>query len=367
MAIIGVLLIAGIVYFLQGKYFREHWQRGLKVALYFQEKAVRAGGKCYLREEVMNGKRMPLPALQVKFQADSSFRFQEEKNAVTTDYYYRQDLFSVGGRQKVTRKLEFVAGKRGYYQIPQLDVLVKDFLLQSQYSMRMENETALYVYPAKCDTSAFELFYRQIMGEFLARRCMEEDPFAFRGIREYRPKDSMRRVNWKSSARTGKLLVNMFETTFSQQVCILLDGIPRSVFNRKKLQEASISIASSVAGRLLADGIPVSFKTNLTDILTGEVIRVESGSGSRHGECLDRNLARANTEAGGEDFLTIMKQGLEEVGKDVCCIVISGGWNEEMLKEWERLKQSGMELYGILPYCKEEETEIPRGICGWEV
>lgn len=367
MAIIGVLLIAGIVYFLQGKYFREHWQRGLKVALHFQEKAVRAGGSCYLLEEVMNGKRMPLPTLQVKFQTDSSFRFQEEKNAVTTDYYYRQDLFSVGGRQKVTRKLEFVAQKRGYYQIPQLDVLVKDFLLQSQYSMRMENDTALYVYPAKCDTSAFNLFYRQIMGELLAHRCMEEDPFAFRGIREYRPKDSIRRVNWKSSARTGKLLVNMFETTFSQQVCILLDGTPRSVFNRKKLQEASISIASSVAGRLLSAGVPVAFKTNLTDILTGEALSVQSGSGSRHGDCLDRNLARANTETEGEAFLEIMKQGLEEAGKDICYIVISCGWNEEMLGVWEKQKKSGLELYGIFPYCREEKTEIPQGICGWEV
>lgn len=43
------------------------------------------------------------------------------------------------------------------------------------------------------------------------RRSLNEDPARFLGLRAYRPGDSLRRIHWRATARTGSLQVKRFE------------------------------------------------------------------------------------------------------------------------------------------------------------
>lgn len=52
----------------------------------------------------------------------------------------------------------------------------------------------------------------------------------------------MRRINWKSTAKAGKLLVNMYESSFSQEIQILLNGDCRDERHKRELQEMAISL-----------------------------------------------------------------------------------------------------------------------------
>ena len=367
MELVIVLILVCLIYGIQHLYFRKHWKQKLQVGLSFQEKGIPAGEICGLEETIINGKRMPLPALQVKFRTDASFRFAENQNAVTTDYYYRRDLFSVGGKKKVTRCLKFRAGQRGYFQIPEVDILVKNFFLTTQYSLRQTNETALYVYPYKRDTRPFDLLYHQMMGEIIAKQRLEEDPFAFRGIREYRATDPMRRINWKSSARNGSLLVNCFESTTTQTVCILLDGQTQSVYAGRQMQEAAISVASSVARRLLKTGIPVALYSNARDILTKEPIQTESGSHRSHMETIDCKLARIDLKEPMQPFAELIRDTVEQGGNGSCYLLITSDDRQIFRQEYLRQKENGVEIFGMILCESQEQWEPLEGLYPWEV
>ncbi len=367
MELVIIVLLVCQIYGIQHLYFKKHWNRELQVGLTFQEKGIPAGHTCGLEETITNGKRMPLPTLQVKFRTDASFRFAENQNAVTTDYYYRRDLFSVGGKRKVTRCLKFRAGQRGYFRISEVDVLVKNFFLTRQYSLRQANETALYVYPYKRDTGQFELLYHQMMGEMIAKQRLEEDPFAFRGIREYRATDPMHRINWKSSARNGSLLVNCFESTTTQTVCILLDGQTQSVYSGRRMQETGISVASSVAGRLLQTGIPVALYSNARDILTKEPVRIESGSHRSHMESIDCGLARIDLDEPMASFSELIRDSVEQGGNGTCYLVITSDDRPAFRQEYLRQKGNAVEMFGMVLCESRDQWKPLDGLYPWEV
>lgn len=50
------------------------------------------------------------------------------------------------------------------------------------------------------------------------------DGFDFFALREYVPGDTMRTINWKASARSGKMMVNQMERTTAAEVTVLIDG-----------------------------------------------------------------------------------------------------------------------------------------------
>lgn len=367
MIIVIAVIMAVLVFYGEQKYFRKHWDKGLTVDLRFCERGVNAGERCRLEETISNEKRMPLPSLQVKFKTSAAFLFEQDGNASVTDYYYRTDLFAVGGRRRITRTLEFVPSRRGYYVLDSFDVLVRDFLYTMTCSQRGTGETCLYVYPYKRDVSRFDILYRRMQGELLARKALEEDPFAFRGMREYRPTDSMRQINWKSTAKTGKLLVNMYESSYDQEICILLDGSCRYEAHKKEMQEMAISLASSVAAEMLRKGVPVSLQSNMADILTGDPINCQTGNTAHHMDLLDRQLALADAGKLICSFGTLL-QGIGSHGKSArCYLVITPDMTEELLELVEQKREEGEAVYGIL-LCREGETgQAQEGFLYWEV
>jgi uncharacterized protein (DUF58 family) len=78
----------------------------------------------------------------------------------------------------------------------------------------------------------------------------------FLGVRDYRPGDSPRAVHWRSTARTGHLMVREYEEHPSTRVGIVLTGAdhgapPESSF------EALVSAAASIALYALSTGHPL--------------------------------------------------------------------------------------------------------------
>lgn len=85
--------------------------------------------------------------LKVKFQVSRNLRFSDEGDGAVTDKYYRNDILSLGPRQRVTRKIPFLCGARGYYRIRGLDLVAADLFLTREMIAEAEADTTLYVYP----------------------------------------------------------------------------------------------------------------------------------------------------------------------------------------------------------------------------
>ncbi len=78
----------------------------------------------------------------------------------------------------------------------------------------------------------------------------------FREIREYMPGDPMKFVNWKATARRGKLMVNQYEVEGKKAVWIFLDANPYMTFGKsvRNYLECGIEIANALAYYYISRG-----------------------------------------------------------------------------------------------------------------
>lgn len=357
MMLIAAFAFAFAIYYLEIKVYRRFWKKGLSVRLLFLQKGINVGETCILQEMVTNEKNMPVPVLDVKFSTSASFKFEDSSNTNITDHFYRRDMFSLKKYQKVTRQLEFVATKRGYYTIPEIDVLSKDYLFAENFAVKYPNDTALYVYPKKLDTRLLNPFFSQMMGEIVTKQRVEEDLYAFRGLREYRPTDSMRRINWKNTAHSGKMLVNLYETTTTVEVCMLVDGDVRLPFDHDILQEEIISLASSISGDLIKKGIAIHLRTNLKDTISKEPVLVKMSAGKNHIEVIDQAMARVNLKGIDETIYEMAADEIRKNGKNKCYLILASDFSDQFIRMIQNYQREGIAVYAVVPYTGKNMTK----------
>jgi uncharacterized protein (DUF58 family) len=91
----------------------------------------------------------------------------------------------------------------------------------------------------------------------------------FRGLREYEVGDDLRRVHWRSTARTGDLMLRQDEMPWETRSTILLDTRPAS--HQAESFERAVEIAASLANAMCTGRRMVRFMT------TGGVEIVSTG------------------------------------------------------------------------------------------
>ena len=206
--LIGICLLFFLLFVLQKLIYQRLWHKNLTVDICFAREHIFQGEESALKEIIQNRKRLPLPMLKVKFKTDRHLVFGDSvEGARTTDQFYRSDMFRVGGGEKITRTLKFVGGRRGFYEIDGASLVASDIFLTSQMVADRPLHTEIYVYPKPYDSHELRRSLTQLNGEVLSKRHLLEDPFEYRGIREYQPFDDMRSINWKATAKTGELKV----------------------------------------------------------------------------------------------------------------------------------------------------------------
>jgi uncharacterized protein (DUF58 family) len=135
----------------------------------------------------------------------------------------------------------------------------------------------LIVYPRVLPVNTFTIPSKQPLGELRVRRYIFEDPILSMGVREYHYGDSLKRIHWKTSARSGKLVTKVFEPTTSIDLGIFLDVrtvVPPAWGMVSQLHELGIITAASIASQAMAAGYRVGFYVNQTRQYTGERIRL---------------------------------------------------------------------------------------------
>ena len=88
-----------------------------------------------------------------------------------------------------------------------------------------------------------------------SRRSGGRDEFF--GLREYRPSDSMKMIDWKHSARLGKLVSREMTHQTPPRLMVLLDLRGRSISDDDRAAERAISFAASVLCAASGEGFEV--------------------------------------------------------------------------------------------------------------
>lgn len=354
---IGILFF--LLYLLQREIYKRFWRRNLHVNISFAKNYIFQGETSALVEVVENRKRLPLSMLKVKFKTDRHLIFDSEKGSRTTDQFYRNDVFRIGGGEKVTRTLKFQGGRRGYYTIDGASLVASDLLLTGMFVADVPAKTTLYVYPKPFDSDEFRRSLTQLNGEVLTRRHLLEDPFEYRGIREYQPFDPMRSINWKASAKTGDLKVNQKNYTSLKSVRVFFNVQDDGIMKKEECVEVSLSIVAGLCGFFLSQGIQVSCYGNGVDILTGKHVSIEAKAGDGQMDNIYRTLARLNLEKPPVSFVETFEERLfSDSGSTITCFVAPNQY-DDYTSLLERFGEAGNEYLWFYPVQGPKDPELP--------
>ncbi len=322
--------------------YDKYWKYGLNVSVAFAKRQIEEGQHVILQEKVENRKILPLLTLTVKFQMDREMQYVETENTNRTDMQYRNDCIPVMPYQRVTRSLELVGTARGFYSVDKINVVASDLFFQRRYIREYENQTWLYVYPARSRLKRLPEVFRRMYGEYLTNRLVQEDPFEFKGIRDYTPADPMRKVNWKSSAKTGSLKVNQFYDTAKYHLTIFLNVEQRGILKRWDLIEESIRMTRNFVEDFVKKGVPVMVISNGCDQLTHQEIFIGEGAGDGHISVCLKQLARLKISEDVREMAKVIREQKDKGRADSVTILISAEENEALAAAYqEYAKEAG--------------------------
>ncbi len=330
-----ILLLLGMLFVstLWELYYKYQWAKDVTVKLWFEADAVYAGQETKLYEVIENRKRMPVPVLEVGFHTRRELDFADVENTNVSDYLYKRDVFSVLGRQKITREIPVKCTKRGRYLASDADITTHTLLYRKHYSKAVGIQAEIYVYPRMTDVTEIVTVCERMLGTIQCARRLYEDPFAFRTIRDYTTDDPMKTINWKASAKTGSLMVNTFDSVRSQKVMLFLDVEDTGILKYEDLVEESIALAATMMRRLMRQNIEVGFALNKKD---SEVFLPANNRGNRIVlECL---LAEYDKEDGAEDFGQLVRRLFSDrfanrpLAEDTLLVFVTKNLNGSLLK-----------------------------------
>ena len=120
---------------------------------------------------------------------------------------------------------QLLARRRGEFRLEAVYLRVTSRLGLWQRQFRFGVENVLHVYPDMQQLREYALLARtdrlRLMGLRRTRRIGQDNEFE--RLRDYTPDDNYKHIDWRSTARRGKLTVKDFQVNQSQRVIFLVD------------------------------------------------------------------------------------------------------------------------------------------------
>ncbi|WP_292810238.1 DUF58 domain-containing protein [Microbacterium sp.] len=167
---------------------------------------------------------------------------------------------------------------RGVLAVGPVSVLRGDPLGLFERVHNRERAVQLYVHPRTTGLDGLSLGHLRDL-EGLPASDLSPDDVSFHALREYQPGDDRRHVHWRSSARTGTLMVRQYEETRRSHFVVGLSVRPGDYRDADEF-ELAISVAGSVGLRAFRDSrrldawvqgraLPAASGRRFLDVLAG--------------------------------------------------------------------------------------------------
>jgi uncharacterized protein (DUF58 family) len=274
-----------------------------------------------------------------------------------------RSVIDLGPRADAKFEYFIEARKRGYYSIGPLSISTGDILGLSD-SLQVNNPAeALVVYPRIIPFTSMKIPSRSPQGTLRHTMPLFEDPTRVRGKRGYASGDSFRRIDWKSSASTGKLQVKIFEPSIALETCILLNLNADDYHYRSRIDstELAIVIAASISNWIVGKKQMVGLLVNGRDPLMadGKFQSIPARKGRSHLMRVLETLARAEI-ADASAFGPVIQQQRYQLAWGTTLIVITGSIDDEGIDELYRARRAGQNPIVVLAGRHSSDDAIDR-------
>jgi len=359
-AIVLLILIHNLCY-------KRLWDRGLEFRMRFSAKEAFEGDRVYLLEELHNKKFLPMPWIFAKIRMSSNLQLAQleetegegEMNASDNtseseqgeedyfDFNTESSLYSIMMYTTTKRRKPFVCHKRGVCKVYDARLSASNLLYTRQFEKDYRIGSEMLIFPKTLENMpSVELVFRNMDMAILSRLPINPDPFEFRGIRDYLPTDALKTINFKATAISQKLKVNIQAPTCAFKLKLVLNLESAGMISNPELYEQSIRLAATFATRYIDQGVSVAFATNGKDSGTAKTSDLSSGTSPAHLYKILECLARLSLSYICEPLANYI-DGL--IDKDQVYIFISPHYGDNMLSTFAELEHRGIIAYLIIP------------------
>lgn len=239
-----------------GRWWSQRALSSLTVQRHFTPRAF-LGETIPVELQIVNRGWLPLPWLQVRESLPVELFHGGPFQAAT----------ALGPRGHWRLRYLLTAQKRGYYPLGPTQLSSGDVLGLAGTQQWQVAAEHLIVFPKVIPLQQLPLPSHSPLGTLRSRHPIFEDPARVRGKRDYQAGDSLRRVDWKASARTGHLQVKLLEPSISLETVIILNLCTADFDARRRynLVELAVVIAASLASWVSKRGQAIGLATNGRD------------------------------------------------------------------------------------------------------
>jgi uncharacterized protein (DUF58 family) len=241
--------------------------------------------------------------------------------------------------------------KRGYYPIGPLAISTGDILGLGE-SLRAESRADhVVVYPKIVPFTSVDIPSYSPHGTLRHALPLFEDPTRVFGKREYVSGDSLRRIDWKSSASTGRLQVRLFEPSISLETFIVLNLNSEDYYFRTRVDsmELAIVIAASISNWIIMKKQMAGMLVNGRDPIAadGQLRSIPPRKGKPHLMRLLETLARCEA-IDNSALVPLIQRQRYHLAWGTTLIAITGQAGDGLLDELHQARRGGQNAILIL-------------------
>ena len=198
--------------------------------------------------------------------------------------------------QRVTWKYRVRCRARGYHRIGPARLRSGDMFGLTSAEKNVTDVDYLLVYPRIVDLRRMLNLWERPLGTGRGRRFIQDDPSRFVGLREYLPTDPLKHIDWKATARHGRLESRIFEPAATRYMLIALNartGDAAWQGSNRRLFERAVTVAASVAEYARNEDYTFGLVSNAIASYSSKWMSVPPGSGNLQLESVLESLAMA--------------------------------------------------------------------------
>lgn len=339
--ILAALFVLFVEAYLVGKYAlsKVSFERSFDVfhAAYGQE--------IHLIEKISNNKILPIPFLKVESRIDEGLKFGKLTDLNVVQDTFHVSIFCLMPYTRIIRTHNVKCSKRGYFHLTSAFLSAKSITGNISADKDVQTDAKIYVFPKLLSLQELKLPSHSWQGDSVVRRWILEDPFVRAGVREYTYSDPIKNINWKASARTSSLQVNLYEPTAHHRLMILLNVDTKPVqwgsTNEIEKVEHGISVAATIFDLAYKKNIDVGFASNgLVKDVDKKYIQINPGTGIKQNIMLMETLSRLSIRR-NISFSALLDKELERSPTNMDYLFVTAFVDDVMSNKIRQLRQKG--------------------------
>ena len=234
--------------------------------------------------------------------------------------------------------------RRGLYEWGPLRITTSDPFGIFKRVRELGGPAQILVYPPVVELPHFQSPPANLPGEGRFRRRTHYVTPNAGGVREYLPGDAFNRIHWRSTARTGQLMVKTFELDPASDIWVVLDLEKRVAAGsgEESTEEYAVRAAASIARHYLVNNRPVGM------IAFGKDLRVlEPERGGQQLTRILETLAVAYS-IGDAPLGNILTEEQRRFGRHTTLIIVTSATDDHWLTAIQSLSQRGVRSAVVL-------------------